>query len=237
MAQKYVPTFEDWNTNMTFQGSTAARGNAKYYNEFLKDLQNRPQYYDAIMGQHGLGAFAADIAAPELPEGFEVPEGPSAEDLKAAQATRDETARVTQGGLDRDAAFSQYTNAADAAASAVDKRITAQQSQAALSGVEFLMTPELRQERINNEFATSYSSSAYENLVNLYDEFGSPKGEGGYEDFITVRGEAVDTDAATANNAKASTGRTARGTRATLSTLAGRPEDNQLGSVSILGGG
>ena len=234
MAQRYIPTFEDWNANMTFQGSTAARGSAKYYNAFLKDMQDRPQFIDTIMEQHGMSEFNRDIEAPTMEAmGFEAPEAPDTAGLQDAEDKRVEEARIKQGGIDRDAAFSAYTDAAATAASSVDISIRAEQAQAALSGTEYLMTDDLRQTRVNDYFANIYSEQDYQGLVDLYDEFGKPEGESGYEGFSTVRGitnEAeVDTTLTTAFSP--STGQAPAG------ALAGDDEDDILGTTSILGGG
>ena len=235
MAQQYIPTFDDWNNNMSFQGSTDARGKAKYYNAFLQELKDRPQYYQHTLDVHGLGKFAKNIEAPSMPgmSGMSSYDA-SAEKEKAdaLEAERVEEARIKQGGIDRDEAFTNYTNQSESANAYVDKLISQERSEAAIAGVDYVMTDELRQERVNNQFSTTFSDTDYTNLVDLYDEFGTPEGSGGYDSFTTVRGTGdapADTSAAPATIA--SSGRTPAG------MLAGDSEEDILGSTSILGGG
>jgi hypothetical protein len=90
------------------------------------------------------------------------------------------------GVQERDQLFTQYMDAASAAADYVNAEIQDEMANAKLIGVDYDITDEQRQQRINNYFATIWGEGQQSQLQQLMDEYGSPKG---FEGWTVQRGD------------------------------------------------
>ena len=203
------------------------------------------RYYQR--GSQGWGANAGDNLAPEYGayaqqgylegqrsqamQGFEFPEfpempqmpaysGPSYEDMMAEQ-------RKAQGIQERDTLYADYLSAADTATSYIASQIETEQSNANLLGIDYSITDEQRNERINNYFASICGAGEDERLKALMGEYGNPEG---YKDLGILRGDASKVPGGIKGSEK--TVGTSKGLKPTIAT-----EDDQaiLGAATVLG--
>jgi hypothetical protein len=117
--------------------------------------------------------------------------GPSAAELQAEQDARDEENRIIKGENDRDSAYKNYLNAADTATTYVNKLIDNERANAALLGIDYEITDEMKAVRINDYFATIWLAGDQEDIDNLFEEFGDPEG---FEGFLVTRGNEENAD-------------------------------------------
>ena len=107
-----------------------------------------------------------------------------------AQAKADEaaeTARIADLTGKRDAYIGNYFDAANNATSYVTEKIAGEKANAAMMGVDYSMTDELKNERISNYFSTIWSEGNQAEMEGSFGEIGS----GGFEQSIW-RGEGVE---------------------------------------------
>jgi hypothetical protein len=102
------------------------------------------------------------------------PMGPSFEDQQAEYNRRMEEQRRQQGIKDTQTAYSNYLNAATSATDYINAEITKEQSNAALLGVDYAITDELKQQRIENYFATVWGEGDQAQLESLSSQWGAP---------------------------------------------------------------
>ncbi len=156
------------------------------YNPQGENLPNEYMQYAAQGYQTGLQDMKAKeqmrqmqsmFAMPALPE---IPEGPSYEDQLAAQ-------KEQYGIQQRDQLFSTYLDAANAAADFVNAEIEDEIANARLIGVDYNITDEQRQQRINDYFATLWGEGQQQQLEGYIKDYGTPEG---FEGFTITRGNA-----------------------------------------------
>jgi hypothetical protein len=94
--------------------------------------------------------------------------------------------KALEGEAQRDDAYGGYLDAANTAIDYVNEQIGREQSNANLLGIDYNITDESKQERINNYFASVWSESDQSSLQDLMNQWGNPEG---FEDWIAVRGE------------------------------------------------
>jgi len=155
--------------------------------KFNPEGENLPPEYQAyaaqgyqagqqeFQAQNMMNQFAAGFGMPEFP----MPEGPSYEEQMADQ-------QRMMGEQNRDELFSQYMSTAGQAADYVNAEIADEMAQAKLSGVDYEINDEQKQQRINNYFATMWGEGDQSRLEALMGEWGNPEG---FEGFTVVRGD------------------------------------------------
>jgi len=119
--------------------------------------------------------------------GMNVPSGPSAEELNAQAEEREEERRVTQGLNDRDSLYSEYLDAGGAATDYINNLITDERSNADLLGIDYNITDEEKQGRIDNYFASIWGEGSQTSLESSFSEFGDPEG---FDGFLYNRGDS-----------------------------------------------
>jgi len=148
----------------------------------------------------------------------------SAQLAQAAQAQ--EEARLSGLRGKRDNMISGYFEAANSATSYVTDKIAGERANAALMGVDYNMSDELKGERISNYFSTLWSEGNQQELEGSFGEVGA----GGFEQTMW-RGEGTESGpAGSVGDQKAGGGIRAKAKKTILTE-----EDNQLGASSILG--
>ena len=120
--------------------------------------------------QNMINSFSSAFAMPEMPA---MPEGPSYEEQLAEQQKQ-------YGINQRDELFAAYLDAANAAADYVNSEIADEMANAKLLGIDYEITDEQRQQRINNYFATVWGEGQQTQLENLMKEYGNPEGFTGW---------------------------------------------------------
>ena len=95
-----------------------------------------------------------------------------------------------KGESQRDDAYGNYMDAANTAIDYVNDLVGAEQSNAGLLGVDYKLTDQDKQDRINNYFATLWSDTDQKGLQDLFDKWGKPEG---FTDWLAVRGDNPDT--------------------------------------------
>lgn len=88
--------------------------------------------------------------------------------------------RRKQGIIDRDALYGRYTSAADTATQYIDTQIARERADARLLGVDYNITDELRQQRIQDYFSTIWSDTQQAQLESYFKEWGDPEGFTGW---------------------------------------------------------
>ena len=150
-----------------------------------------------------------------------------------AQQQQDAIAQQRQaaGVGERDQLYSSYMNAASSATDYINSAVNKERSNAQLMGVDYSITDEQKQGRINDYFATVWGEGDQQRLEGLMSEWGNPTG---FEEFAVVRGEGGNAPAAEG-------GETTKGTskgikpKPTLSNK--KDKDDQLGgTLATLGG-
>jgi len=175
-----IPTFQDWQQNMTFKGlsgaeTTKARNSQKYYDNFSRAAQGK--YGNAVIAQHGLANLRAQVdPMAQMMEmfsgGMEAMAGPSAEEL-SAEADAREAERLKTAGLNRrDELYRNYTESAEVATNYINDLVSKERSNAALMGVDYNLSDADKLTRTENYFADIWGSNDQEELQGLYDEWG-----------------------------------------------------------------
>lgn len=128
-----------------------------------RDYQARQQESNGFMEM-----LMAMMGAPAMPT------GPSYEDQQAEYNRRLTEQRRQQGIADTQTAYTNYLNAATSATDYINAEITKEQSNAALLGVDYNITDELKQQRIENYFATIWGEGDQTQLETLMGQWGAP---------------------------------------------------------------
>ncbi len=150
-----------------------------------------------------------------------------ADAMASQQAAADEAANAARlGGLrsTRDQHISNYFSAANDATNYVSEKIASEKANAALMGVDYNMSDEIKGERISNYFSTLWSEGNQAELEGSFGEVGA----GGFEQTMW-RGAGNETGPAEGSVGEEKTG----GSIKPKPTLI--DEENTLGSTSILG--
>ena len=95
--------------------------------------------------------------------------GPSAEEISKENKKNSDISR-------RNTLFSGYVTAADTAADYINNQINEERANAALLGIDYQLTDELKQQRINKYFNTLWGAGDELELDNLIKEYGNPTG-------------------------------------------------------------
>jgi len=110
--------------------------------------------------------------------------------MQAAQAEAMEEARIAGLTSKRDAMIGGYFDAANSATTYVSEKIAQEKANAALMGVDYSMTDELKNERISNYFSSLWSEGNQSELEASFGEIGA----GDFEQTIW-RGKGVEAEA------------------------------------------
>lgn len=155
-------------------------------------------------------------------EGFEFPEyeGPSYEEMQAMNAQ-------AAGENERGALYTEYMSSAEASADYINTEIQKERSNAALLGIDYNITDEQKQARVENYFGTVWGAGQQARLETLISEWGEPAGFGG---FTLARGEGDSGDVETAEVAPVGKG---RGMKVRPTQL---DNSDTLGAGPLLGG-
>ena len=159
-----------------------------------------------------------------------------ASELAALEQQREED-RITFGENQRDSYYNDYLSAANSATDYVNSTIASEQANADLLGIEYSITEEGKQERINNYFSSLWTEGDQSEIEKLFAEFGEVENFGG---FTVTRGEdsAAESDALDRER----TPTTSSGIRPTRGGAPSRRSiatgsNKTLGSLATLGGG
>ena len=148
---------------------------------------------------------------------------PSASPEDRARIAQEEATKVT-GQNDLSALYGEYVKASGAATDYVNQQISDERSNAAVLGVDYNMTDQAKTTRITDYLGTLFSD--YEKLQQLEKDFGDKDKP---LDFILKptggTGGSATTSASTKKKPKSST-----------TALTSTPEEDTLGTTSILGG-
>lgn len=153
----------------------------------------------------------------------------SAESAARYQKAVEEQKRA-QGTANRDAAYAEYMDAASTATDYVNSQVNEERANAALLGIDYGMTDEIKAQRINDYFATLWGEGDQSTLESYMKEWGDPTG---FTGFSVTRGDGSTTqtkDGSTTTVGVSTTDKSPRGrgnnTNATIDPL---DEDNVLG--------
>jgi len=147
----------------------------------------------------------------------------------AANAAYAEQQRVAQGTAYLDQLFSTKLDAATRAASEVDKQITDELAHASVKGIDYAITPEEKQTRINNMFGDYWSESQEADFSTYAKDFGSTRHQW---KLATVRGSGAGSSGALAPEVKVG-GKVQKGAG---TVLTGDEEEEEQESTTLLGG-
>ncbi len=111
---------------------------------------------------------------------------PEPYDNSAELAKQAEDNRIAKGESDRDAAYTNYMDAAGSSTDYINAEINKEQANARLLGTDYQMNDEMKSSRINDYFASVWGEGQQTEMEQLFDEFGKPKG---FEDFTVTRGD------------------------------------------------
>ena len=89
------------------------------------------------------------------------------------------------GEAKRDEAYGKYMDTAQTAIQYVNDLVDVERSNAALLGIDYNLSDEEKQKRINDYFATIWSEADQKGLQDLIDKWGAPEG---FTDWIVTRG-------------------------------------------------
>lgn len=131
------------------------------YNDYNKKQNTSSSVTELFSGMSEMFA-PMEITFPEY-------EGPSAEEISAENKKNSDISR-------RNTLFSGYVTAADTAADYINNQINEERSNAALLGIDYQLTDELKQQRINKYFDSLWGAGDELELDNLIKEYGNPTG-------------------------------------------------------------
>ena len=127
--------------------------------------------------------YLAGFHMPRMPR---MPKMPNYAKLFAEQQAQ---AAKAAGIKDRDTLYRTYMSSVDDAISFIDAQIKKESAAAALMGVDYDITDEMRQKRVSDYFATVWDDASQSQLEGLINKWGKPKG---FKDFILQRGNPAD---------------------------------------------
>lgn len=131
------------------------------YNDYNKKQSTSNSVREMFSGMSEMFA-PMEITFPEY-------DGPSAEEISAENKKNSDISR-------RNTLFSGYVTAADTAADYINNQINEERANAALLGIDYQLTDELKQQRINKYFDTLWGAGDELELDNLIKEYGNPTG-------------------------------------------------------------
>lgn len=131
------------------------------YNDYNKAQSTSNSVREMFSGMSEMFA-PMEITFPEY-------DGPSAEEISAENKKNSDISR-------RNTLFSGYVTAADTAADYINNQINEERANAALLGIDYQLTDELKQQRINKYFDTLWGAGDELELDNLIKEYGNPTG-------------------------------------------------------------
>ena len=147
-------------------------------------------------------------------------------DQERLQQEAEERNRRIQGENDRDKLYSGYMDAASTATDYINSEIDREKSNAALLGIDYSITDEMKSQRISDYFATIWGEGEQGQLEALIGEWGNPAG---FTGFTITRGDAS-TYASTAEEKQVGKSTTQK-PKPTLAT----EEEDILGGATVLG--
>lgn len=191
--------------------------------------EGRKLRYDGMPGSGGGGGGGAGLIFSGISGGSSAAED-ALKKQQEEQARLAEEARINEGRRQRDALYNQRMDAASSAADFIGQQIKQEGDRARLLGLDYSVTDEQRQSRINDYFATMWGAGSESQLEKLMGEFGTPKG---FEGFTTVRGDGgnVSGGAIGAEDVVGSTG----GVRPQQTALTDQEDELLGGTATALG--
>lgn len=162
-------------------GTTQSNLNIGAYQGWMdaaRDYEKRQSasngFMEMLMGMMGGGAPAVDYSSYYANQEAEY-------NRRMAEQARQAGISETQN------AYANYLNAAGSATDYINAEIENERSNAALMGVDYAITDEQKQARIENYFATVWGEGDQVNLEGLIGQWGAPEGFSGY---TVKRGDA-----------------------------------------------
>ena len=131
------------------------------YNDYKKQQKTTNSVTELFSGMSEMFA-PMEIMFPEY-------DGPSAEEISKENKKNSDISR-------RNTLFSGYMTAAESAVDYINNQINEERANAALLGVDYQLTDELKQQRINKYFDTLWGAGDELELDNLIKEYGNPTG-------------------------------------------------------------
>ena len=131
------------------------------YNDYNKAQSTSSSVTELFSGMSEMFA-PMEIMFPEY-------DGPSAEEISKENKKNSDISR-------RNTLFSGYMTAAESAVDYINNQINEERANAALLGVDYQLTDELKQQRINKYFDTLWGAGDELELDNLIKEYGNPTG-------------------------------------------------------------
>ena len=131
------------------------------YNDYIDSQNTRSSTENLMSGMAEMFA-PMEITVPEY-------KGPSAEEISAENKKNSDISR-------RDTLFSGYMTAAESAVDYINNQINEERSNAALLGIDYQLTDELKQQRINKYFDSLWGAGDELELDNLIKDYGNPTG-------------------------------------------------------------
>ena len=148
------------------------------YNNYI-DSQNTQSSTEELIS--GMSEMFAPMEFPEIPE----------VDYDAIIKEQRDTANTSR----RDTLFSGYMTAAESAVDYINQQINEERSNAALLGIDYQLTDEMKQQRINKYFDSLWGAGDELELDNLIKDYGNPTGFDGTWTIRRTTDEAADADA------------------------------------------
>lgn len=131
------------------------------YNDYNKQQDTSSSVAEMFSGMSEMFA-PMEITFPEY-------EGPSAEEISAENKKNSDISR-------RNTLFSGYMTAAESAVDYINNQINEERSNAALLGIDYQLTDELKQQRVNKYFDSLWGAGDELELDNLIKDYGNPTG-------------------------------------------------------------
>ncbi len=172
--------------NAAQRGATLDSINANQPNYGAANQAGYDKYSSERQQQQQMETFMGGMHAPSSNSGYDAQAAAQAQAAEAARAR--EAARIADLTNKRDARISGYFEAANAASSFVTEKIAGEKANAALMGVDYNMTDELKGERISNYFSSLWSEGDQQGLTSSFGEIGT----GGFSQSV-FRGEGTET--------------------------------------------
>lgn len=148
------------------------------YNDYINSQNTRSSTEEL---RSGMPEMFAPMEFPEIPE----------VDYDAIIKKQQDTANISR----RDTLFSGYMTAAESAVDYINQQIMEERSNAALLGIDYQLTDEMKQERINKYFDTLWGAGEELELDTLIKDYGNPTGFDGNWPIRRTKDEAADADA------------------------------------------